>query len=59
MDEAGGVVEGEQRLYAIGNVRRVLIVVHTVREKESDAVIRIISARKATPAERKLYEEIE
>lgn len=50
------VVEGEERLHAIGYVERVLLVVHTVRE---GAIIRIVSARKATPAERRLYEESE
>jgi uncharacterized DUF497 family protein len=53
------VVEGEERLHAIGYVERVLLVVHTVREEGLGAIIRIISARKATPAERKLYEESE
>ncbi|MGD0360537.1 MAG: BrnT family toxin [Bryobacteraceae bacterium] len=38
-------IEGEERLHAIGYVDRVLL------------IIRIASARKATPAERKLYEE--
>ena len=51
------VVDGEERLHAIGYVSRVLIVVHTFKEGTGDAIIRIISARKATPAERKLYEE--
>jgi uncharacterized DUF497 family protein len=51
------VVAGEERLHAIGYVDRVLLVVHSVREEGLGAVIRIISARKATPAERKLYEE--
>jgi uncharacterized protein len=53
------IVEGEERLHAIGHVGRVLLVVHTVREEGLGAIIRIISARKATRAERKLYEEIE
>jgi hypothetical protein len=53
------VVEGEERLHAIGYVDRVLLVVHTIREENLSAIIRIISARKATPAERKLYEESE
>jgi uncharacterized protein len=53
------IIEGEQRLHAIGYVGRVLLVVHTLREEGLDAIIRIISARKATSAERKLYEEIE
>ena len=42
-----------------GYVERVLLVVHTVREEGLGAIIRIVSARKATPAERKLYEESE
>ena len=53
------IVEEEQRLHAIGYVARVLLVVHTFREEGLGAIIRIVSARKATPAERKLYEEIE
>lgn len=53
------LVEGELRLHAIGHVDGVLLVVHTFREEGLDAIIRIISARKATPAERRLYEEIE
>lgn len=53
------LVEGEERLHAIGYVERVLLVVHTFREEGLGAIIRIISARKATPAERKLYEESE
>jgi uncharacterized DUF497 family protein len=53
------VVEGEERLHAIGHVGRVLPVVHTVREEGLGAIVRIVSARKATPTERKLYEESE
>jgi len=53
------VVEGEERLHAPGYVERVLLVVHTIREEGPGAIIRIISARRATPAERKLYEESE
>ncbi|HEY1950789.1 MAG TPA: BrnT family toxin [Bryobacteraceae bacterium] len=51
------VVEDEERLHAIGYVERVPLVVHTIREEGLGAIIRIISARKATPAERQLYEE--
>ncbi|HEY7391715.1 MAG TPA: BrnT family toxin [Bryobacteraceae bacterium] len=51
------VIEGEERLHAIGYVERVLLVVHTMREEGLGAIIRIISARKATPSERRLYEE--
>jgi uncharacterized protein len=50
-------VESEERLHAIGYVGRVLLVVHTIREEGLSAIIRIISARKATPAERTFYEE--
>ena len=53
------VVAGEQRLHAIGYVDHILLVVHTVREEGLNATIRLISARRATPTERKLYEEIE
>ena len=53
------VIDDEERLHAIGHVDRVLLVVHTVREEGLGAIIRIISARKATPAERNLYEEAE
>jgi uncharacterized protein len=49
-------VEHEPRWQTIGTVgQNVLLVVHTVDE-ESD-VIRIISARKATRAERRIYAE--
>jgi uncharacterized protein len=51
------VIEGERRLHAIGYVERVLLVVHTVREEGLGAIIRVISVRKATPLERRLYEE--
>ena len=53
------VIEGEERWHANGYVNRVLLVVHTIREEGVGAIIRIISARKATSAERKLYEETE
>lgn len=47
----------EDRLIAVGHssFQRILLVVHCFREK--DSVIRIISARKLTKAERKQYEE--
>jgi|SRR5580693_6336847 uncharacterized DUF497 family protein len=58
-------VDGEQRYQLIGAVfTRIILVAHAVRVEsepsssvEQELVIRIISARKATPAERKLYEE--
>ncbi len=48
---------GEERWHAIGSVENiiVIVVVHTYREEGSEEVIRIISARRATRHERKLY----
>jgi uncharacterized protein len=48
-------VEGEERWQTIGVVQgiRVLLVAHTVEEEEN--LIRIRSARKATPQERRIY----
>ena len=52
------VVEGEERWQTLGLVGGavVLLVAHTFREDQGDEVIRILSARKATPRERKIYE---
>jgi uncharacterized DUF497 family protein len=49
------VVDGEERWQTIGMVGGliILLVVHTM----DDEVIRIISARKATPRERRIYEK--
>jgi uncharacterized protein len=50
----------EERHISIGNSAhgRILLVVHTGRiESEETITIRIISCRKATPAERQNYEE--
>lgn len=48
---------GEERWHAIGSVEDiiVIVVVHTYLEEALDEVIRIISARRATRHERKLY----
>jgi uncharacterized DUF497 family protein len=48
---------GEERWHAIGSVEDiiVIVVVHTYRQDGSDEVIRIISSRRATRHERKLY----
>ncbi len=52
-------VEGELRWQTIGMVEgiQVLLVVHTSPESdnEEEEIIRIISARKATPQERRVY----
>ncbi len=51
--------ENEERWHSIGRAGGIvlLLVVHTFRGDENDEVARIISARKATPMERKIYEE--
>jgi uncharacterized DUF497 family protein len=54
------IEEGEERWHAIGSVRGsflFLTVVHAYTEEQAEAVVRIISARRATPHERKLYAE--
>ncbi len=50
-------VEGELRWQTIGMVKgiQILLVAHTVSESSDEEVIRIISARKATPQERSIY----
>lgn len=50
-------VSGERRWQTIGYAAGVLTVAHTVVELGTDEMIRIISARRATPGERKLYEK--
>ena len=54
------VIEGEQRWKSIGwaeGVPVILSVAHTVSEEGKEEIIRIRSARKATPGERREYEE--
>jgi uncharacterized protein len=52
------IVDSEQRWVTMGAIAGevILLVAHTVVE-DMDEVMRIISARKAKPKERKLYEE--
>jgi uncharacterized DUF497 family protein len=53
---------GEQRWQTLGMVQQdvILVVAHTVTEEDADGetieVIRVISARRATPRERRRYE---
>jgi hypothetical protein len=51
--------DGEERWQTLGLAGGIviLLVAHTYREEEGEEVIRIISARKATPNERKVYEQ--
>jgi uncharacterized DUF497 family protein len=53
---------GEQRWRTVGTVQgfAILVVAHTITEEDADGgsveIIRIISARRATPRERRHYE---
>ncbi len=51
--------DGEERWQTLGQVNNlvIILVAHTVRIENSDEMIRIISARKATRAERQYYEK--
>ena len=54
------IVDGEERWHAVGKIDDIplLVVVHTYRNKNNEEIIRIISARKASPHERKQYENL-
>ncbi|MER8629199.1 BrnT family toxin [Mesorhizobium opportunistum] len=53
--------DGEQRWHAIGAIGAVVVmlVVHTYPDREDEERIRIVGARKATPHERRRYEQEE
>jgi uncharacterized DUF497 family protein len=53
------IEEGQQRWHAIGMVGPVvvLLVAHTYPDPDDEELVRIIGARKATPHERRRYEE--
>jgi hypothetical protein len=53
------IMDGEERWQTLGVAGgiAVLLVAHLDFEEDREAVIRIISGRKATPRERKIYEE--
>jgi|SRR5579863_9574130 uncharacterized DUF497 family protein len=53
------IIDGEERWQSLGVAAGVvvLLVAHVDYEERGEEVIRIISARKATPHERKIYEE--
>jgi uncharacterized DUF497 family protein len=52
-------VEGEERWQTLGLVGGavMLLVAHTIGEKDGEEIIRIISARKASKHEKQLYEQ--
>ena len=54
------IEDGEERWQTLGSAGGVviLLVAHTYYEEGDEEVIRIISARKATPCERRIYEEV-
>ena len=51
----------EERLWTLGRLPNliVVVVVHVNHDRRDEEVIRIVSARKATAQERRLYEEAE
>ena len=55
-DEKHSTVD-EERWLTIGLVRDVLTVVYCEREVDGKNVLRLISARQASPAERRLYND--
>jgi len=59
LSEQDRIENGEQRWKTIGMVDGVvlLLVAHTVRDEAYREVIRIISARRAEPSERRRYEQ--
>lgn len=59
LTEQDRIEHGEHRWQTIGMIdgHLVLLVAHTVGEDDGTEIIRIISARKADPKERKRYEQ--
>jgi len=52
------IVDGEERWQTLGMIAEILLIAaHTWRDEDGDEVIRLISARKATPSERRAYAE--
>ena len=51
------IVDGEERWQAFGMIGGLIVMVaHTFWEEDGEEVIRLISARKATSGERRIYE---
>ena len=53
------IVDGEERWLTLGLASGivVLVVAHTYGEKDGEEMIRLISARRATPLDRRIYDE--
>jgi uncharacterized protein len=51
--------EYEERFISIGRSAegRILLIVHTEKSEDNNLTVRLISCRKATPSERRTYEE--
>jgi len=60
VSEVERIVDGEERWQSMGVIGGVLVILvaHTWELQGSDEIIRVISARKATPKERQRYEEL-
>jgi uncharacterized DUF497 family protein len=54
-------IDGEERWQAVGRAEGVLLlmVAHTIEDEEGEEIVRIISARKVTSHERRIYEGTE
>jgi uncharacterized DUF497 family protein len=52
-------VDGDERWQTMGVIARsvVVLVAHTYREEKGEAIVRVISARKATSSEKRAYEK--
>jgi uncharacterized protein len=59
LTEIDQFIEGEVRWRTIGMLGEsvILVVAHTVQEEETVEIVRIISARRAVPLERRRYEQ--
>jgi len=56
-DRADGGGEVRWRAVGVAGGAAVLLVAHTVQEEGGDEIVRLISARRATRKERRLYEQ--
>jgi uncharacterized protein len=59
LTEIDQFIEGEVRWQTIGMLgdNAILVVAHTIKEEETVEIVRIISARRTVPSERRRYEQ--